>query len=157
MSSLTTMSQSCRLDITHHVPTLIYCILFVHCVVASSAYYLALNLSKLIFCVFAFFFYLPSNQTVITGSLDDDIVLLENAPAQAETLVHSLERAATDIGLHFNAHKTEYMCFNQKGDISTWKNGPFETSGQVHLPKKQCLINRNRHQHATSKGMDSYR
>ena len=24
-----------------------------------------------------------------------------------------------DIGLHVNADKTEYMCFNQKGDIST--------------------------------------
>ena len=33
--------------------------------------------------------------------------------------LHSLERAATGIGLHVNAHKTEYMCFNQTGDIST--------------------------------------
>ena len=37
----------------------------------------------------------------------------------AETLLHSLERAAASIGLHVNAHKTEFMCFNQKGDIST--------------------------------------
>ena len=29
------------------------------------------------------------------------------------------ERAAAGIGLHVNAHKTEYMCFNQAGDIST--------------------------------------
>ena len=28
-------------------------------------------------------------------------------------------RAAADIGLHVNAHKTEYMCYNQTGDIST--------------------------------------
>ena len=35
------------------------------------------------------------------------------------TLLHSLERAAAGIGLHVNAHKTEYMCFNQRGDIST--------------------------------------
>ena len=34
------------------------------------------------------------------------------------TLQHSLERAAASIGLHVNAHKTEYMCFNQRGDIS---------------------------------------
>ena len=33
--------------------------------------------------------------------------------------MHSLERAAAGIGLHVNAHKTEYMCFNQAGDIST--------------------------------------
>ena len=34
-------------------------------------------------------------------------------------LLHSLERVSSGIGLHVNAHKTEYMCFNQKGDIST--------------------------------------
>ena len=49
----------------------------------------------------------------------DDIALLANTPAQAESLLHSLERAAAGIGLHVNAHKTEYMCFNQRGDIST--------------------------------------
>ena len=49
----------------------------------------------------------------------DDIALLANAPAQAETLLHSLERAIAGMGLHVNAHKTEYMCFNQTGDIST--------------------------------------
>ena len=26
-----------------------------------------------------------------------------------------------------------------------------------HLPREQCLINRDRHRHTTSKGMDSYR
>ena len=30
-----------------------------------------------------------------------------------------MERAAAGIGLHVNVHKTEYMCFNQTGDIST--------------------------------------
>ena len=32
---------------------------------------------------------------------------------------NSLEQAAAGIGLHVNAHKIEYMCFNQTGDIST--------------------------------------
>ena len=45
----------------------------------------------------------------------DDIVLLANTP----TLLHSLEQAAAGIGLHVNTDKTEYMCFNQRGDIST--------------------------------------
>ena len=45
--------------------------------------------------------------------------LLVNALTQPETLLHSLERAAAGIGLHVNAHKTEYICFNQAGDIST--------------------------------------
>ena len=34
-------------------------------------------------------------------------------------ILHSMERAAAGIGLHVNAHKTEYMCFNQTSDIST--------------------------------------
>ena len=44
---------------------------------------------------------------------------MANAPAQAETLLHSLERAAAGISLHVNAHKTEYLSFNQRGNIST--------------------------------------
>ena len=36
-----------------------------------------------------------------------------------ETLLYSLERAAAGIGLHVNAHKTEYMCYNQTGNITT--------------------------------------
>ena len=49
----------------------------------------------------------------------DYAALLANTPNQAETLLHSLERAAAGIGLHVNAHKTEYMCYNQTGDITT--------------------------------------
>ena len=49
----------------------------------------------------------------------DDIALLANTHIQAETLLHSLERAASGVGLHVNAHKTEYICYNQTGDIST--------------------------------------
>ena len=49
----------------------------------------------------------------------DDIAILANTPNQAETLLDSLEQAAADIGFHVNAHKTEYMCFNQTGEIST--------------------------------------
>ena len=50
--------------------------------------------------------------------MDDDIELLANTPVQAETLLHSMERAATGIDLHVNADKTEYMCFNKKVDIT---------------------------------------
>ena len=49
----------------------------------------------------------------------DDLALLANTPNQAETLLHSLERAAAGIGLHVNANKTEYMCYNQTGNIAT--------------------------------------
>ena len=45
--------------------------------------------------------------------------LLANTPTQAESLLQSLERAASCIGLHVKADKTEYMCFNQRAGIST--------------------------------------
>ena len=58
-------------------------------------------------------------KTITDADYADDIALLANTPNQAETLLHSLEWATAGIGLHVNAHKTEYMCYNQTGDIST--------------------------------------
>ena len=58
-------------------------------------------------------------KTITDADYADDIGILANAPTQAETLLHSLERAAAGIGFYVNAHKTEYMYFNQTGDIST--------------------------------------
>ena len=58
-------------------------------------------------------------KTITDADYADNIALQAYTPNQAETLQHSLERATADIGLHVNAHKTEYMCFNQAGDIST--------------------------------------
>ena len=49
----------------------------------------------------------------------DSLVLLANTPAQAESLLHSLEQAAESIGLNMNTNKTDYMCFKQEGAIST--------------------------------------
>ena len=61
--------------------------------------------------------YLP--KTITNADYADDIAILANVPAPSETLLHYLERAAAGIGFHANAHKTEYMCYNQIGDIST--------------------------------------
>ena len=58
-------------------------------------------------------------KTITDADHADDIVILANALAQAETLLLSLKRAAVGIGLHVNTHKTEYMCYNQTGDIFT--------------------------------------
>ena len=58
-------------------------------------------------------------KTITDADYADDIAILVKTPNQAETQLHSLERAAVGIGLHVNAHKTEYMCYNQTGDIST--------------------------------------
>ena len=58
-------------------------------------------------------------KTISDADYTDDIAILANTANQAETLLHSLERAAAGNGLIVNAHKTEYMCFNQTGDIFT--------------------------------------
>ena len=89
-----------------------------------------------------------SAKTITDTDYADDIVLLENTPAQAESLLHSLELAAGGIGLNVLYSKRRH---------SHTKRWFSETSGQVHIPWKQCLINRKRHQYATSKGMDNYR
>ena len=64
--------------------------------------------------------------TITDADYADDIAILANTPDQAETLLHSLERAAAGIGLYVNAHKTEYMCYNQTGDISTLDGTPLK-------------------------------
>ena len=64
--------------------------------------------------------------TITDADYADDIAILANTPDQSETLLHSLERAAASIGLHVNAHKTEYMCYNQTGDISTLEGTPLK-------------------------------
>ena len=48
-------------------------------------------------------------QTITDADYGEDIAVLANAPTQAETLLHSLERAAAGIGPYVNAHKTEYV------------------------------------------------
>ena len=60
-------------------------------------------------------------KTITDADYADDIAIPANTPNQAKTLLHSLERAAAGIGLHVNAHKMEYMCYNQTDNISTLK------------------------------------
>ena len=47
-------------------------------------------------------------QTIMDVDYANDTTLLTNTPAQAEILLHNLERAAASIGLHVNTDKTEY-------------------------------------------------
>ena len=65
-------------------------------------------------------------KTITDADYANDIAILANTPNQAETLLHSLERAAAGIGLYINAHKTEYMCYNQTCDISTLEGTPLK-------------------------------
>ena len=90
-------------------------------------------------------------QTITDADYAGDIALLANTPDQAKTLLHSLERVAAD-NLDVSAHKTEYMCFNQTGDISS-----LNCSSLKLVDKFTYLGNRDRHQHMNSRGIDSYR
>ena len=81
---------------------------------------------------------------------------LANIPNQAETLLHSLERTAAGIGLHVNAHKTEYMCFNQTGDISTL-DGTSLVDKFTYLGSSVSSTEKKKHRHTTNEGMDCYR
>ena len=58
-------------------------------------------------------------KTITDADYANDIAILANTPVQAETLLHTLERTAAGIGIYVNAHKMEYICFYQTGDIST--------------------------------------
>ena len=52
-------------------------------------------------------------QTVTDADYADDLALLADIPAQAESLLHSLEEAAKNIGLYVNSDKTEFMSFKK--------------------------------------------
>ena len=71
--------------------------------------------------------------TITDADYADDIAILANTPDQAETLLHSLERAAASIGLHVNAHKTEYIAITKRG--TSLEGTP--PSRQIHVPRKQ--------------------
>ena len=62
----------------------------------------------------------------------DDLPLLVNTPAQAKSLLHSLEQAAGGISLNKNANKTEFMCLNKK-EPSKWQTS--KISRPVHIPQ----------------------
>ena len=65
-------------------------------------------------------------QTITDADYTNAIALLANTPIQAKTLLQSLDWAAGGIGLNVNKDKTEYVCFNQRGDISTLNVGPLK-------------------------------
>ena len=62
-------------------------------------------------------------QIIMDADYANYIALMANTPAQAEYQLRSLEQAAGGIGLHMNADKAEYMCFNLRGDIATLNGG----------------------------------
>ena len=73
-------------------------------------------------------------QTIMDEDYTDDIPLHANSPAQAKSQLHSLEQAAVSIGFHVSTDKAEYMCFNQRGYITTLKSSLLKLVGKFpHL------------------------
>ena len=62
-----------------------------------------------------------------------------------------------DIGLHVNAHKTEHMCYNQTGDISTLDGTSVKLEDKFTYLGSSVSSTEKRHRHTANEGMDSYR
>ena len=76
---------------------------------------------------------------------DDDLDANKKAGEKARRQLHKNAAGNIEQVLEATPHKAPTI----RPPIS-------ETSRKVHLPWKQCLIDRDTHQHATKKGMDSY-
>ena len=65
----------------------------------------------------------------------DDIALLSDSIEKAELLLHRVEEAAKQIGLHINEDKTEFMAFNQPhAELQTTEEKPLKcTDDFVYL------------------------
>ena len=96
-------------------------------------------------------------KTITDADYADDLALLANTPNQAETLLHSLERAAAGIGPPCQCKQNRIYVLQPNGQHYHTRRSLSETSQQIPLPRKQRLINRERHRHTTDEGMDSYR
>ena len=71
--------------------------------------------------------------TIKGADYADGIAFLAHTLAQAQSLLHSLDRAVGRIGLYMNADKTDYMCFYQRGDISS-------LNGTIYQPLRSGRI-----------------
>ena len=71
-----------------------------------------------------------STKTMTDADYTDDLVLLTNTPAQAESLLHNLEQAVRDIRLYMNSDKTEFTCFKQEVAIFTLSGMPLKLLDQ---------------------------
>ena len=93
-------------------------------------------------------------QTITDADYADNILLLANITTQAEILLHNLERAFTGIGHHVNTDKTEYICFKQRGDISTLNGCSLKLVFKFTYLESSVSSTKN---DATNKGMDNHR
>ena len=63
----------------------------------------------------------------------DDLVFLANTLAYAKPLLHRLKHAAEGTDFCVSANKTEYMCFEQEGTISSLSAQGSKISRPVYM------------------------
>ena len=68
-------------------------------------------------------------------------VLLSNTPAQAESLLPNLKQVARGFGLYANSDKTEFLCFNQDGAISSLNDKPPKLATSFYISSTESDIN----------------
>ena len=64
------------------------------------------------------------SETITDAEYVDDLTLLVNTFAQADSQQHCIEKVAISISLHMNSNKTEFMCFKQDCPISSQNGKP---------------------------------
>ena len=71
-------------------------------------------------------------EAIIDEDYADYLVLLASAPAQPESLLHSLKQGSVGISHHVNASKTEYKCFKEEGATSTLSDRSLKLVGNLN-------------------------
>ena len=84
-------------------------------------------------------------ETITDADYADDLSLLVNTLTQSESLLPRLEQAAGGIGFHVNAEITEYIYFNQKGNISS-VNGGFQKPWTSYPTTETSLFDERSHE-----------
>ena len=121
-----------HIERTHtYIHTYIYMCIYIYTCICTYVYIYSQVYIDIYMCVYTHIYRGHTHTrypatTITDADYADDMAILANTPDQAETLLHRLERAAASIGLYVNAHKTEYMCYNQTGDISTLEGTPLK-------------------------------
>ena len=83
---------------------------------------------------------------MINADYADDPMLLANTPAQAASLLHSLEQVAGGISLYMNINQSKCVLKKQASEISS----------AVHIARQQYLIDRKQCRPLHKKGMNCY-
>ena len=73
-------------------------------------------------------------ETITDADYADDLALFADTIDEATKLLHSLENASENVGLYVNAKKTEFMPFNQEGNMQTVRGEPVkQVSSFIYL------------------------